>query len=182
MVGIILLGESNSGKSTIGKEVAKMLKVRYISSGDIARKMSEDVRRHLNNGGLAPEEEMREEILKAITSDTTPFMLDGFPRFCEQYDWLNESLEECEFIYVIVDVPRKDILRRSVARQRDDDKSIMTKIGFYDKYTKPMIMHIIRNEKMVYTIKNPNGADVSRNIELLHSLLEDYFYANDYGV
>ena len=38
---IVLIGAPCSGESTIGKEVANRINARYISSGNIARKMAE---------------------------------------------------------------------------------------------------------------------------------------------
>lgn len=179
MIGVILLGESNSGKSTIGREVAKKLNMRYISSGDIARKMSEDVQEQLNNGKLAPEQEMREAILKSINNDTTPFMLDGFPRFYDQYEWINQSVG-CEFVYIIIDVPRDDIISRATSRGREDDNAIFEKIKFYDENTRPMIEEMIINEnENIYCINNPNNADISNGIELLYNILEGYINAHN---
>ena len=52
MIGVIMLGASNSGKSTIGKVVAERLNLRYIASGDIARQMN--INSDLAEGKLPP--------------------------------------------------------------------------------------------------------------------------------
>ena len=77
MIGIIMLGESNSGKSTISKIVQKKLakngvNVRYISTGDLARQFADA--NELNAGQMADEQTMRNEIIKAVRSDNTSFI------------------------------------------------------------------------------------------------------------
>ena len=91
MTGIIMLGVTTSGKSTIGKYLANELGLRYISSGDIARQMHVD--ELLNKGELAPEDEMRKRILEAINDTQVSYVLDGCPRFYEQYAWLKGSID-----------------------------------------------------------------------------------------
>ena len=62
---IVLVGGPCSGKSSAGKLTAKKLDIEYISSGDIAREMAKhnnDIRDNLNNGNLAPEDQMRKSI------------------------------------------------------------------------------------------------------------------------
>ena len=172
MIGIILLGKSNSGKSTLGKVVARKTNARYISSGDIARSMTDNLS-SLNKGNLAPESEMRSAILDAISSEDTSFILDGFPRFYEQYEWLNQVVN-CDLIYVIISVPSEQIISRAINRGRSDDRSIRSKLEFYEENTKPMIKNIIDNGEIVYDINNDNDADIQGNISTLCRIMEDY--------
>jgi adenylate kinase family enzyme len=107
MIGIVMLGESNSGKSTISKIVQKKLaengmNVRYISTGDLARQFADANK--LNAGQMADEQTMRNEIIKAIRSDDTSFILDGCPRFYEQYVWMNSEFD-IRFAYFYISVP-----------------------------------------------------------------------------
>ena len=137
MVGIILIGQSNSGKSAMGKAVAEKLDIRYISSGDIARNMS-GIQDRLNSGKMAPESEMRWAIFKEITSSEESYILDGFPRFEEQNNWLVNILEwwydhsmshiQHKLTYVYIDVTEDDIISRAKSRGRSDDKSIKKKM------------------------------------------------------
>lgn len=169
VVGVILLGQSNSGKSTLGKKLAEVMKMEYISSGDIARSMSADVQRKLNAGEMAPEDEMRKQIMCRINNRRRygGFILDGFPRFNDQYVWLNEHAVGIEFVYVIVDVPYIDILGRAVRRRRCDDDSISRKMEWYENNTVPMIKNIISDGRSVYNIDNGDSDDPYRNINRL---------------
>ena len=47
---IILIGAPCVGKSTIGKNLQDILGIKYISSGDIARSMGDDVNELINSG------------------------------------------------------------------------------------------------------------------------------------
>lgn len=162
MIGIVLLGQSNSGKSTIGKVVAQRTGIKYVSSGDIARKMSVDVQRDLNAGKLAPEDRMRKEIRWELTHNNA-LILDGFPRFLDQYIWMKQF--NARFIYVIIEAPYEDILARAMGRRRCDDQSISNKMQWYEENTKPMIKHIIKAGERVYCISNGNSDDIYKNTE-----------------
>lgn len=172
-LGIVLLGQSNSGKSTIGKAVADKMGMTYISSGDIARDMSKEITDVLNRGELAPENIMRERILVAINSVEGDFILDGFPRFEDQYEWLNQIVgEDVKFIYVIIDVSNDDIYHRAMRRGRCDDKSIVQKMEWFYTHTQPMIEQIIYSET-VHNIKNGDHNDINENIDKLCKIVEE---------
>ena len=182
MFGIILLGQSNSGKSTIGKGIAKKLNVgdkstwiRYISSGDIARNMTKDgIQDDLKYGMMAPEDEMRKSILENINSSNTPYILDGFPRFYDQYEWLNQQVNH-DLIYIFIDVPDDEVLRRAHERCRCDDESICKKLEFYREATFPMIRDIISSRsETVYIINNGSETDVDTNINSICENLSHY--------
>ena len=174
MFGIILLGKSNSGKSTIGKKVAEVLGIRYISSGDIARDMNDKkTQEELNAGKLAPEDEMRKCILTEINNGES-YVLDGFPRFYEQYEWINLQISH-ELVYVFIDASDEDIISRAKSRGRDDDESIMKKLEFYQEKTLPMIKEIIiGGSETVYTINNGTGSIINNNVFEVCRQVEDY--------
>lgn len=170
MLGIVMLGASNSGKSTIGKVVARNLDLRYISSGDIARRMNVDA--ELAKGKLAPEEEMRKRILSAINSGDKSFILDGFPRFYDQYEWLN-MVTDCEFIYIVIDVPDEQLIRRATNRGRGDDEAIMAKLEFWHEQTVPMIDDIINADNAVYNINNADGTGIFNSIQAVNKIIKE---------
>lgn len=174
MIGIVLLGQSNSGKSTIGKVVASRLGIEYISSGDIARSINDvQVQEDLNSGELAPEDIIRKKLLHKINScSSEAYILDGFPRFYEQYEWLHQSTGN-DLVYVYVDVPYEDILERAKLRQRDDDKSIEKKMQFFKDKTAPMLREMFDNED-IYIIDNSNERSVQDGIDALIKIVEEY--------
>lgn len=169
MLGVILIGKSNSGKSSIGRDTAVKLDMEYISSGDIARNMT-DIQELLNQGQLAPENIMRDRIFQAIRNCDKNFILDGFPRFLDQYEWLNQSIDDIDFIYVIIEASDEDILYRAEQRGRCDDTSIREKLEWFKTYTDPMVEEITRNETVHY-IKNGNDQHIYDGIVELISII-----------
>ena len=173
MVGIVLLGQSNSGKSTLGKVVAERYGIRYISSGDIARSMKDiQVQKDLNSGEMAPEDKMRSMILHEINSSDKPYILDGFPRFYEQYEWLNQNIDY-DLVYVSIEVPYEDILARAMRRSRRDDEYISKKMEFYEQKTEPMIRDIFADGCNVYIISNGNDRSIRDGIDALSKIVEE---------
>lgn len=137
---IVLVGGPCSGKSSVGKLVAKKLDIEYISSGDIAREMAKHdsaIDNSLNNGNLAPEEQMRKSIWSRLFHCFDEMyedvaILDGFPRFGEQAEWLRKILPASINIkYVLFHVPMSTIIERSMHRNRADDKSLENRIKYY---------------------------------------------------
>lgn len=151
---IVLIGPPCSGKSTIGKELASRIEYRYISSGDIARKMAEEdgTMSDLNAGKMAPEDKMRNEIIKVFNNED--IILDGFPRFVEQYDWLMSNIPfNYELMFIVIDVPTLDLFNRAISRNRTDDIAIVERLEYYMKNTVPMI-HKVHD---VYSVINLNA-------------------------
>lgn len=164
MIGIIMLGESNSGKSTISKIVQKKLakngvNVRYISTGDLARQFADA--NELNAGQMADEQTMRNEIIKAVRSDNTSFILDGCPRFYQQYVWMN-SVFDIRFVYLYISVPYWQIVERAIKRGRSDDDAIITKHKYFYDNTLPMVEQIFKNGEEIYLYDNPDGTDIEK--------------------
>ena len=176
MVGIILIGQSNSGKSVLGKAVADKLGIRYISSGDIARNMA-DIQDSLNSGEMAPEDRMRREIIQNIALSNVSYILDGFPRFYDQYEWFSQTMTH-DLIYIYVDVPEEDIISRAKSRNRSDDGSIYKKMQYFKDNTEPMMREILGDEK-VFIINNGNDEDINDNISTLTEIVEEHLNANN---
>lgn len=173
MVGIIMLGATNSGKSTIAKFVSNNLGIRYISSGDIARQMNVDD--ELAKGKLAPEDEMRNRIFSAIYENDRPFILDGFPRFLDQYKWLKSAIK-CDMIFIQISVPDRHLLQRAINRNRNDDNvdAVLEKVKFWYKETVPMINDILYEGEIVHNINNANGTNVGRNMKAVNDIVKKF--------
>jgi len=145
MNGIILVGKPGSGKSDLGKRLAKTLDMIYISSGDIARELSrkhQGVADSLAKGSLIDEVMMRDELyrkLYEITYAKKSFVLDGFPRFEDQFYWLLERFPSLAMIHV--DVSEDECYRRLQSRNRKDDTAIaiQTRMSYYDTHTSKLI-------------------------------------------
>lgn len=146
-----LVGRPGSGKSTVGKIVAKETGAVYISSGDIAREIaneSDEFMASLKNGAMAPEEMMREKIAERIDTcidKDKDVILDGFPRFIGQNTWLKQRYGSVTMIGF--DIPYKESIARLSSRGRYDDGSCIQRNEFYDKYTIPMFNTEFRGQK-----------------------------------
>jgi len=143
--GIILSGMPCSGKSTIALKYAIQHDMQYISSGDIARAMSvydNTTKVSLSKGELALESEMRRLISiyinKCIKSNIS-FILDGFPRFIEQDEWMLHNYSKIvKFIYVQIHIDKSECIRRANIRNRDDDNMINKRITYFEENTLPI--------------------------------------------
>lgn len=158
MNGIILLGPPGSGKSTVGRELAKQLNMVYVSSGDIARRLAEKdewTSESLDSGGMANEDLMRKEIygiLYEINVRNREFVLDGFPRFEEQWEWLRGKFPIIKSVFV--DTPVYKCIDRLRKRgRRDDVNGVMdNRFDFYTGNTQPMIDKHITDSIIIHNV------------------------------
>lgn len=143
-VCIVLVGGPCSGKSSVGKSVATKLNINYISSGDIAREMAKSnnaIKTALDNGKFAPEDKMRASISNKLhelfkVRDRDIVILDGFPRFGEQAEWLrNELPANINTKYVLIHAPSWVLRDRAKSRNRHDDYSFEQRLDHYRKVT-----------------------------------------------
>jgi adenylate kinase family enzyme len=178
MVGIVLVGQSNSGKSAIGRQVASKFGMRYISSGDIARSMN-DIQDSLNSGEMAPEDRMRNAVLRSIASCNMSYILDGFPRFYEQYEWLRGAVNH-KLVFIYIYVPINDILKRARLRGRDDDNSIGRKIEYFGENTFPMINKIFACGLYdIHSVYNGNDIKFLDSVNMVCRIVEGYVNADN---
>lgn len=140
---IVLVGGPCSGKSSAGKIAAHNLCAKYVSSGDIARAMARhdnDVRNDLDNGKLAPESQMRDAISKHLWEhfyrrDANLIILDGFPRFNEQAEWLHNEFYGIDIRYILIHAPSYVLRDRAKNRNRSDDSSFNKRYNYYRQVT-----------------------------------------------
>lgn len=139
---IVLVGGPCSGKSSAGKIAAKNLRAQYISSGGIAREMARydvDMQMDLDKGRLAPEQRMRQEVSKRLwkyfhKKDQDLVILDGFPRFGEQAEWLHSEFHNINIRYACIYAPDHVLRARAKNRNRGDDGSFEDRLLYY-RYT-----------------------------------------------
>lgn len=170
---VVLIGRPCSGKSTLGKSVASNLGIKYISSGDIARKLAsehEDTKELLDNGHLAPEDMMRDAILSEIKQYDN-MILDGFPRFYDQYKWLLKYTPHHRMVFMVVDVDVDTAYIRSTERNRSDDGSFAKRNQFYEENTVEMMKMIIESNR--HDIYTTNSTNVFDNIRILEDIIKE---------
>ena len=163
---IILVGAPCSGKSTIGRTVANKINAKYISSGDIARQMASadtNISNDLSIGKLAPEDMMRDAIRNEIENTCNDIIImDGFPRFGGQAEWLYEQFK-MDIRYALIKTPLSVLIDRARNRGRMDDNSFVDRCTYYVEVT----MNDLR-EHIEYEI------DGSQPIDVCTTLLTQY--------
>ena len=100
---IILLGSPGSGRSTLGRILAKRWDVPLISTGDLLRQSAERVgpvaraiRQTIDSGNLVSDEMVNHLIISELGSPrcANGFVLDGYPRTEAQADFLDHFLQK----------------------------------------------------------------------------------------
>ncbi len=124
---IILLGVPGSGKSTQAELLVERGKLRWLSMGEVFRqKATPKQREQMLQGRLinsAEATQLLDEELKDL-GDSPQLVLDGFPRYNDQAEWLLEqnrkgNLKVTAVVYLYVD---KEIVKeRMLLRGRMDD-------------------------------------------------------------
>ena len=165
---IVLIGPPCSGKSTIGTLLANKLEYSYVSSGDIARAMAKEdgTEKQLAAGNMAPEDKMRKIIGNHLKSNRD-IVLDGFPRFNDQLDWMMNRFMDRRFVFLFVDVPTLTLFNRADSRNRDDDHVLGNRLDYYKKNTVPMINRIKDSDafNMIYVVNDHIPSVTVMNIE-----------------
>ena len=123
---LVILGAPGTGKSTIGKQLAEIIDCKYISTGDIARKLADEGGDYLWRliGDLAPEKELREKFLEEIDGENR-VIIDGMPRTTEQVGFLMEHFDKIHVIHLVAD--DSILIDRLINRNREDDTKVIVR-------------------------------------------------------
>ncbi len=106
---IVLVGIQGSGKSTQGNLLSEKLKVPYLSSGHIFRKMAKEktplgryIKETMAAGLLIPDSKTLQIIHEYLGRDeyTSGYILDGFPRTLQQAKVFKEDIDRVIFLKV----------------------------------------------------------------------------------
>ncbi len=142
---VVILGPTGSGKSTQGELLAKHYGWVHLSSGELLRSaglIGEEEQR----GELAPERLVEELVEAAVVNvaQTTPILLDGFPRELHEAHWLEAALKRWGRVLnhvIVLDIQEETIRARLKQRDRGDDSTtaIDIKLEEYRTETIPVI-------------------------------------------
>lgn len=143
---ILLVGPQGSGKSTQAALLAEYLQLPKISTGDIFRELAVEqsdegkrIKEILNSGALIDDRETAEIVQKRLFRNDcrNGFILDGYPRNIEQKELFDPQVEKVVFL----DVPDEEVVRRLMARKREDDtlEAIQKRLNLYHEHTKPLL-------------------------------------------
>jgi len=150
---MVLLGAPGSGKGTQAALLAATLQVPAISTGEMLRaavaagsSMGERVKGILNAGELVDDATMADVVRERLAQDDAGrgFLLDGYPRTLAQADTLDSILSdagEALDAVIEVEVPVGELVRRALARKREDDtvEVIETRLEVYRTSTAPLV-------------------------------------------
>jgi adenylate kinase len=152
---IILAGPPGCGKGTQAKIIAKGMRWKHISTGDILRDSDDkEIKKLMKTGNLLPDELVGKELidyLKKLTKHSDPkgYIFDGYPRNLEQKTIFNEicrinnlSLEFVFFLNVSEKILKARIKERGKSSGRSDDKNekaFQIRMEEYREKTLPMI-------------------------------------------
>ncbi|HUD03673.1 MAG TPA: nucleoside monophosphate kinase [Patescibacteria group bacterium] len=144
---IILLGVPGSGKSTQGQLLTERGRLRWLSMGEILRKQaSGEHQKQMKAGKLLASAEviklLDEELQKL--GDNPELILDGFPRYIDQAEWLlNQRNEHKIKLSAVINLfaAEEVVEARLMLRGRLDDnsKTISSRFDVYKNTAMPVI-------------------------------------------
>jgi adenylate kinase len=130
MKGIVLLGSPGSGRSTLGRILARRWNIVLISTGELLRSTAEKIGpvaraiRHTMDGGNLVSDEMVNHLMVSQLGSpdcAEGFVLDGFPRTVAQAHFLDEHLRKSgagEPLVLQLNVPAEVATERLQSRLR----------------------------------------------------------------
>lgn len=150
---LVLLGPPGAGKGTQAVALSKHLRVTAISTGDMLRQavaagteLGRKVSGLITAGALVDDLTMAEVVRGRLSQPDTRqgFLLDGFPRTLPQAEALRDILaaaaSELDLV-LLVEVPEEELVRRTMARKRQDDREevVRERLALYREKTEPLI-------------------------------------------
>ncbi len=161
---IIILGPQGSGKGTQAKILGETLRIPALSMGQMLRKEKQSgseeglkIGRIIDSGQLVPDTLTSAVLKKRLTQEDTNsgFVLDGFPRFMEQYESSKSFLQPTAVL--VVTVPEEESIKRLMSRAKEEGRiddsleKIKTRLAWSREETEPVIAEYSR-EGIVHTI------------------------------
>jgi adenylate kinase len=160
---LLLIGAPGAGKGTQAELLAKRFSITHISSGDLLRQHVKDqtslgqkIKSYVDNGDLVPDGVVMDMLRKPVVAAAKAggYVLDGFPRTVEQ---AKASFPTAHALGIEVqaavhlDVPREELVRRLLSRQRgsDDTKEVIEhRLHVYLERTVPLLEYYADREWM----------------------------------
>lgn len=143
---ILLIGPQGSGKSTQADLLAQFLSLPKITVGDIFRSIAKEdseegkrIRQILEEGKLVDDQTTSEIVKKKLGESIydSGFIMDGYPRTVEQMQLFDPGFDKVFYL----DVPEEEVIKRLMARGREDDTAelVKTRLDLYYKETQPLL-------------------------------------------
>lgn len=151
----VLLGAPGSGKGTQAERLSAALGIPAISTGEMLRQevargsaVGGRVSAVMASGRLVDDELMAQVVRERLRRPDAAagFVLDGYPRTPAQAEMLDALLAEGGLevtAVVLLDVPERVLVRRALARKRQDDREevVRRRLEVYREKTEPLIAH-----------------------------------------
>jgi adenylate kinase len=179
---VLMLGRPGSGKGTQARRLSDVLDVLHISTGDLLRSaivrdgpVGRRCASYVAAGRLVPTLLIAHLVRDALTESGAiddGFVLDGFPRTCDQLRILDDLLGSRDLHAALeLDVSPALIVKRLVSRSRADDVSdiVSNRLAEFEADTRPMIS-LLDARGLLISIDGSRDAD-EVTAELFASLL-----------
>lgn len=125
-MNLIVLGPPGSGKGTQARMLAQKYGLFYLQTGSLSRewaKSNSRIRNIVESGRLIPQREMTKFIMKYLEKhvpDANNILLEGYPRFIDQYEtysrWLSKKGQKIDAI-IVLDISEQAVVRRLSSRR-----------------------------------------------------------------
>ena len=178
MIKVIFLGPPGAGKGTQSKEIAAVLGIPHISTGDILRQAVVDqtnlgkaAQVYMDKGELVPDSLILDLISDRLMQPDAGkgWILDGFPRNLSQAQFLDGLLNKLGMGYdavVNLEVPDQVLIDRLLSRGRNDDTKevIENRLVVYREQTAPVIGFYQNLQKLVSVNGNQTLEEVTKDL------------------
>ena len=160
---IILFGPPGSGKSMQGQKLAEKYGWKWLSVGQVLRDTEDPEILATQQEGELVDDALAIRLMSAAMAkaeaDGQEAVLDGYPRNLEQAEWIVEhDLHRIEGA-VMLDVPRKELIKRIEGRGREDDtvEAVERRIEIFEQniYT---ILSLLGSKNVKITTVDGSGS------------------------
>jgi adenylate kinase len=160
---IILIGPPGAGKGTQCQRLLDYLKVPHLSTGEMLRAAikaatpeGREAKAFMDHGQLVPDPLVLGMVSRRLEAPDCRVgcLLDGFPRTLTQAEMLDDLLERRAMTVdgvIELAVPRDELVRRMLARKRDDDNPevFRKRITSFEVQTAPLLEYYSKQGKLV---------------------------------